>query len=45
MVLRREAKKRREAATAFADGNRPERAERERAELAVVEGYLPSQAR
>ncbi|GAB3675805.1 GatB/YqeY domain-containing protein [Angustibacter aerolatus] len=43
VVLRREAKKRREAATAFADGNRPERAERERAELAVVEGYLPSQ--
>jgi uncharacterized protein YqeY len=42
-VLRREAKKRREAATAFADGGRPERAERERAELAVVEGYLPAQ--
>ena len=42
-VLRREAKKRREAATAFADGGRPERAERERAELAVVEEYLPAQ--
>lgn len=42
-VLRREAKKRREAATAFADGGRPERAERERAELAVIEGYLPAQ--
>jgi uncharacterized protein YqeY len=42
-VLRREAKKRREAATAFADGGRPERAERERAELGVVEDYLPAQ--
>lgn len=42
-VLRREAKKRREAATAFADGGRPERAEREQAELGVVEGYLPAQ--
>ncbi|WP_460459856.1 GatB/YqeY domain-containing protein [Angustibacter peucedani] len=43
VVLRREAKKRREAATAFAEGGRPERAEREQAELAVVEGYLPAQ--
>lgn len=42
-VLRREAKKRREAATAYADGGRPERAERESAELAVVETYLPAQ--
>lgn len=42
-VLRREAKKRREAATAYADGGRPERAERERAELGVVEAYLPPQ--
>jgi uncharacterized protein len=42
-VLRREAKKRREAATAFADGGRPDRAERELAELGVVEGYLPAQ--
>jgi len=42
-VLRREAKKRREAATAFQDAGRPDRAERERAELAVVEGYLPAQ--
>jgi uncharacterized protein len=33
-VLKREAKKRKEAATAFADGGRPERAERERAQLA-----------
>jgi uncharacterized protein len=43
VVLRREAKKRREAATAFADGGRHERADRERAELVVVEGYLPAQ--
>jgi uncharacterized protein YqeY len=42
-VLRREAKKRREAATAYADGGRPERAERESAELGVVEAYLPAQ--
>ena len=43
VVLRREAKKRREAATAFEEAGRPDRAERERAELAVVEGYLPAQ--
>ena len=42
-VLGREAKKRREAATAYDDANRPELAERERAELAVLEGYLPAQ--
>ena len=42
-VLRREAKKRREAATAFADAGRPDRAERERAELTIIEGYLPAQ--
>jgi uncharacterized protein YqeY len=42
-VLRREAKKRREAATAFEDAGRLDRADRERAELAVVEGYLPAQ--
>ncbi len=42
-VLRREAKKRREAAAAFAAGGRPERAERELAELAVLETYLPTQ--
>lgn len=42
-VLTREAKKRREAATAFADGGRPEMAQRERDELAVVESYLPAQ--
>lgn len=42
-VLGREAKKRREAATAYDDANRPELAARERAELAVLEGYLPAQ--
>lgn len=42
-VLTREAKKRREAAEAFERGGRPDRAERERAELTVVEAYLPAQ--
>jgi uncharacterized protein YqeY len=40
-VLTSEAKKRREAATAFADGNRPEMAAREEAEAAVIADYLP----
>ena len=42
-VLGREAKKRREAATAYDDAARPELAARERAELAVIETYLPAQ--
>jgi len=42
-VLGREAKKRREAATAYDGAARPELAERERAELAILEGYLPQQ--
>jgi uncharacterized protein YqeY len=42
-VLTREGKKRREAAEAFADGNRPDRAERERAEGEVIAEYLPAQ--
>jgi uncharacterized protein YqeY len=42
-ILTREAKKRREAATAFADGGRPDRAERELAEERVLQGYLPEQ--
>ena len=42
-VLTREAKKRREAATAYDDGGRPDRADRERAEGEVLEGYLPAQ--
>ena len=42
-VLRREAKKRREAAEAFAGAGRAEQAERESAEGEVVAGYLPAQ--
>ena len=42
-VLTKEAKKRREAATAYTEAGRPDRAERENAELAVLEGYLPQQ--
>jgi uncharacterized protein YqeY len=42
-VLTTEAKKRREAATAFDDGGRDEMAERERAEAAVIADYLPEQ--
>ncbi|TWP34333.1 GatB/YqeY domain-containing protein [Leekyejoonella antrihumi] len=42
-VVIKEAKKRREAATAYDDANRAELAEQERAELEVLEAYLPSQ--
>ncbi|WP_026341723.1 GatB/YqeY domain-containing protein [Actinomadura atramentaria] len=42
-VLTREAKKRREAATAFADAGRAEQAQAERDEGAVLEEYLPAQ--
>jgi uncharacterized protein len=42
-VLQREAKKRREAAEAFADAGRAEQAEAERAEGVVLEDYLPAQ--
>ena len=42
-VLAREAKKRREAAQAFDSGGRPELADRERAEGAVLDQYLPAQ--
>lgn len=42
-VLTREAKRRREAADAFASGGRPELAERERAEGRVLDEYLPAQ--
>ncbi len=42
-VLNREAKRRREAAEAFASGGRPELAERELAEGRVLEDYLPTQ--
>ncbi|MGP3987749.1 GatB/YqeY domain-containing protein [Streptomyces sp. 3N207] len=42
-VIAREAKKRREAAEAFAGGGRAEQAERERAEGEVLADYLPKQ--
>ena len=42
-VLGAEAKKRREAATAFAEGGRAESAEKERAEAEVIAAYLPEQ--
>jgi hypothetical protein len=42
-VLTAEAKKRREAATAFADAGRTESAEKELAEAAVIADYLPEQ--
>ena len=40
-ILTKEAKKRREAAQAFRDGGRSDRAEREDAEAAVIADYLP----
>ena len=42
-VLGREAKKRKEAAEAYDDASRPELADKERAELAIIEAYLPEQ--
>jgi uncharacterized protein YqeY len=42
-VLATEAKKRREAAVAFEEGNRPEMAAKERAEALVIADYLPAQ--
>jgi uncharacterized protein len=41
-VLDKEAKKRRESATAYTDANRPELAARELDELGVLTHYLPS---
>lgn len=41
-VLATESKKRREAATAFADANRPELADKERAEAAIIGEFLPA---
>lgn len=40
-VLAKEAKKRRESVEAYEKGNRPELADKERAELAVIQEYLP----
>src|SRR5665811_427007 len=42
-VLAREAKKRREAATAYHEAKRPELAAKEAAELVILEAYLPAQ--
>jgi len=42
-VLRRERKRRLDAATAFRDGGRPELAEGEEAEARVIEDYLPAE--
>jgi uncharacterized protein YqeY len=41
-VLNREAKKRKESATAFDDAKRPELADKERAELEIIQAYLPA---
>lgn len=40
-VLNREAKKRKEAATAYDDAKRPDLADKERAELGIIQAYLP----
>lgn len=40
-VIKREVKKRKEAAEAFRTGNRAELAEKEEAERAILEAYLP----
>jgi uncharacterized protein YqeY len=42
-VLTKEAKKRREASAAYRDAGRPELADKEDAELAILEAYLPQQ--
>jgi hypothetical protein len=42
-VLRRERKRRLEAATQFRDGGRPELADQEEAEARVIERYLPAE--
>jgi uncharacterized protein YqeY len=42
-VLSREAKKRREAAEAFAEGGRADRAEQEKQEGEIIATYLPAQ--
>ena len=42
-VLRRERKRRNESARAFRDGGRPELADAEEAEAAIIETYLPAE--
>src|SRR5690606_6461176 len=40
-VIRREVKKRQDAIEQYTSGGRPELAEQEEAEIAVLQGYLP----
>ena len=42
-VLAKEAKKRREAATAYLEARRPELAAKEESELGILQAYLPAQ--
>ena len=42
-ILTKEAKKRKESVVAFESGGRPELAENEKKELAIIEEYLPEQ--
>src|SRR6185437_6618251 len=42
-VLRRERKRRLEAASQFRDGGRPELAEQEEAEAELIAGYMPAE--
>ena len=42
-VLSKMAKQRRESIEMFVQGNRPELADAERAELAIIEGFMPAQ--
>ena len=42
-IVAKEAKQRRESIEAFSQGNRPELAAREEAELAILQEYLPKQ--
>jgi uncharacterized protein len=42
-VLRRERKRRLDAAAQFRDGGRPELAEQEESEAKLIEGYLPAE--
>src|ERR1700751_3910702 len=42
-VLRRERKRRLEAATQFRDGGRPELADQEEAEAELIAGYMPAE--
>ncbi len=42
-VLRRERKRRLDAATQFRDGGRPELAEQEESEARLISGYLPAE--